>query len=63
MSSTTIRIDTETREQLRTFGQMGESYDDVIKHLLEIARLAAQTKARGVPYRPARTPGLPITMG
>ena len=63
MTSTTIRIDTETREQLRSFGRMGESYDAVIKRLLEVARQTDQYRARGVPFRPNRTPGLPITLG
>jgi hypothetical protein len=44
MSTTTIRIDVETRDELLTRGRMGESYDDVIRRLL------TATKAKeGVP--------------
>lgn len=41
MSTTTIRIDTETRDQLRALGRMGEAYDDVIRRLLEAGRSGA----------------------
>ncbi len=37
MTSTTIRIDTETRDELQSLGRMGESYDDVIRRLLSAA--------------------------
>jgi hypothetical protein len=32
--TTTIRIELDTRDQLRLRGRMGESYDDVIRRLL-----------------------------
>ena len=35
---TTIQISKEVRNQLREFGNMGETYDDVIKHLIKIAK-------------------------
>ena len=35
---TTIQISKEVREQLREFGKMGETYDDVIKKLIKIAK-------------------------
>jgi predicted CopG family antitoxin len=35
---TTIQIQKETREELREFGKKGETYEDVIKKLMEIAR-------------------------
>ena len=38
MASTTIRIDTETRNELQARGRMGESYDDVIRRLLAATR-------------------------
>jgi hypothetical protein len=41
MSTTTIRIDTETRDRLRAKGRMGESYDDVIRGLLEVVEANA----------------------
>lgn len=34
MSSTTIRIESEVRDDLRARGRMGESYNDVIRRLL-----------------------------
>ncbi len=33
--STTIQLSKETRDQLRGLGKMGETYDDVIKRLIE----------------------------
>ncbi len=35
MPSTTIQIEIEIRDQLRALGRMGESYNDVIKRLLQ----------------------------
>ncbi len=35
---TTIQIQKETREELREFGKKGETYEEVIKKLMEIAR-------------------------
>ncbi len=32
--ATTIRIDVETRENLKRFGHKGESYDDIIERLM-----------------------------
>ena len=37
-SITTIQIQKETREELREFGKKGETYEDVIKKLMEIAK-------------------------
>jgi len=34
MPSTTIQVDIEVRDQLRSRGRMGESYNDVIRRLL-----------------------------
>jgi hypothetical protein len=45
MSTTTIRIDTETRDRLRALGRMGESYDDVIRQLLQSATPEAKRSA------------------
>ncbi len=36
--ATTIRISTETREDLRRFGRKDETYDQLIRRLLEAAR-------------------------
>lgn len=36
--ATTIQISKETREQLRELGKMGETYDDVIKRLVTLAK-------------------------
>lgn len=38
MSKTTIQIKKETKQQLRQFGRKGETYDDVIHKLMEIAK-------------------------
>lgn len=35
---TTIQLSKETRERLKEFGKMGETYDDVIKRLIKIAK-------------------------
>lgn len=32
---TIIRVDVETREQLRRIGRKGETYDDIIKRILQ----------------------------
>lgn len=38
--ATTIQISKETREQLRELGKMGETYDDVIRRLIELVKEA-----------------------
>lgn len=38
---TTIQIDKKTREQLREFGKKGETYDQVIKKLMKVAKKVA----------------------
>ena len=35
---TTIQIQKDTREELREFGKKGETYEEVIKRLMEIAK-------------------------
>ena len=47
--TTTIQIDLEVREELRSRGRMGESYNDVIKRLLGATRSAQpeRSMARG----------------
>ena len=45
-SVTTIQISKETREMLKEFGRMGETYDDVIRRLIRIAK-EARTERRG----------------
>ncbi len=35
--NTTIQITTETKEQIQSFGTKGETYDDIIRKLYEIA--------------------------
>ena len=63
MPSTTIRIDTETRDRLRAIGRMGESYDQVVRRLLENARFLEPGSVRGIPYRLPRATGLPSNLG
>ncbi len=36
--NTTIMINTETRELLKLFGHKGETYDSIIRDLIEVAR-------------------------
>jgi hypothetical protein len=38
MTTTTIQIDVEVREELRARGRMGASYNDVIRELLAATR-------------------------
>ncbi len=35
---TTIQISKETREMLKSLGKKGETYDDIIRRLIELAR-------------------------
>lgn len=37
-SVTTIQLSRETRELLKKFGKMGETYDDVIRKLIKNAK-------------------------
>mgnify|MGYP000448040562 CR=1 FL=1 len=37
---TTIQISKETREMLKELGKKGETYDDIIRRLIELARRA-----------------------
>ena len=39
--ATTIQISRETREELREFGKKGETYDRVIRKLMEVAKRVA----------------------
>ena len=41
MSETTIQISRETREKLKKIGSKGQTYDEVIQKLLEIAQKVA----------------------
>jgi len=38
VSVTTIQLSRETRDLLKKFGKMGETYDDVIKRLMKNAK-------------------------
>lgn len=38
MPMTTIQIAVETREELKRFGMKSEKYDDIIRHLMDIAK-------------------------
>ena len=35
---TTIQLSTETRDQLKELGKKGETYDEIIKKLLELVK-------------------------
>jgi hypothetical protein len=58
MPSTTIQVDVEVRDQLRLRGRMGESYNDVIRHLLAATR-PYETAARGLGEVPSSAPSRP----
>ncbi len=34
--NTTIQISTETRDELKTLGSKGETYDEIIKRLIKV---------------------------
>ena len=38
MAKTTIQIEQETRKMLLRLGKKGETYDDIIRKLMEMAR-------------------------
>lgn len=56
MPFTTIRIDLETREKLRDLGRKGETYNEIIKRLIET--LSSEQKASEARsfYRPYTRP-------
>ena len=39
MSTTTVRIDEKTREMLKEAGRKGQTYDEIIRELLEMRRM------------------------
>ncbi|MFW5907738.1 MAG: DUF7557 family protein [Candidatus Natronoplasma sp.] len=39
MSTTTVRIDKETRDMLKEVGSKGQTYDEIIKETLELRRI------------------------
>ncbi len=40
MSQTTIQISKETREKLKKLGRKGQTYDEIIKNLMETSKKA-----------------------
>ena len=44
MNPTTIQVDTETRDMLKSFGRKGETYNDIIQKLIKIAKYAEFTE-------------------
>ncbi|HTT74044.1 MAG TPA: hypothetical protein VMG99_07900 [Thermoplasmata archaeon] len=53
MPTTTIQIDLEVRDRLRAIGRMGESYNDVIRRLLETSRRLGAPPPEARPSSPA----------
>jgi predicted CopG family antitoxin len=56
MPFTTIRIEIDTREKLRDLGRKGETYNEIIKRLIEIAaaeKQASETQSFNRPSRPS----------
>ncbi len=39
MSTTTVRIDKETRDMLKKVGSKGQTYDEIIREMLELRRI------------------------
>ena len=40
MSQTTVQISKETREKLKKLGRKGQTYDEIIKNLMETSKKA-----------------------
>jgi predicted CopG family antitoxin len=59
MPATTIRVDTETRDELQSRGRMGESYDDVIRRLLAATRTRDGASTEHV-RKPSTAPPKPL---
>jgi len=56
MPFTTIRIELDTREKLRDLGRKGETYDEIIKRLIEAAsseKRASENQSFNRPTRPS----------
>jgi predicted CopG family antitoxin len=52
MATTTIQIEDEVRDELRARGRMGETYNEVIRRLLDATRIKEEglmDHARGPP--------------
>jgi hypothetical protein len=47
-NTTVIRLEVSTKERLDTFGKKNDSYDDVIKKLLDIADKQKSDKQRNL---------------
>ncbi|GEM_PF-1019662 len=43
---TTIQISKETREMLKSLGRKGETYDDIIRRLIDLAKRVEEGGAR-----------------
>lgn len=55
MPFTTIRIEDEVRDRLRNKGKMGESYNEVIKRLLDLADTVEAERKNPIDFnRPIR---------
>jgi len=44
MSTTTIQVETDIRELLKSFGKKGETYNDIIKNLIKRAQYVEYMK-------------------
>lgn len=45
-NTTTIQISKDAKEMLREFGKMGETYDDVIRKLINIAKEVRRNESK-----------------
>ena len=54
MPFTTIRIESETRDRLRDLGRKGETYNEIIKRLIETTESQRQSSEAQSFNRPSR---------
>jgi len=63
MPFTTIRIQTELRDELKTLGRKGETYEEIIRRLIEEAK-RAESRGQGINVpRTTRSPLMPNELG
>ena len=56
MPYTTIRIELETRDKLRNIGKKGETYNEIIRRLIETLESEAKASESRSFYRPYTRP-------
>ena len=56
MPFTTIRIELETREKLRNLGKKGETYNEIIRRIIETVEANSKASEAQSFYRPYTRP-------